>query len=169
MQRFTESLLHKVFTCLLWYHFKRLAICIYNEPSSVASPICQEGQSERAFPILCLFIPIFPLVSRFFSVFPCFSRFLANFSLSGMALCPPTLNPTMTTPLNKPFRKIDLKKIKAEQKSWPACNRLTESNSIRIYFCSLYIYYNDTSTIHCCIRSLREGKHCLRKRNKTFR
>ena len=43
-----------------------------NMNSSVASPICQEGQSERTFPI-----------------FPLFSRFLANFLLSGVALWPP--------------------------------------------------------------------------------
>ena len=57
--------------------------------SSVASPICQEGQSERNF-------PIFAFSSRFFLFFPDFSwffrdfsRFLANFSLSGVALCHP--------------------------------------------------------------------------------
>ena len=50
--------------------------------SSVASPICQEGQSERTFPILAF-------SSRFFLFFPDFSRFLAKFLLSGVALCPP--------------------------------------------------------------------------------
>ena len=53
--------------------------------SSVASPVCQEGQSERTF-------PIFAFSSRFFLVspiFPDFPLFLANFSLSGVALCPP--------------------------------------------------------------------------------
>ena len=35
--------------------------------SSVASPICQEGQSERTF-------PIFPFSSRFFLFFPDFSQ-----------------------------------------------------------------------------------------------
>ena len=61
--------------------------------SSVASSICQEGQSERNF-------PMFAFSSRFFLFFPDFSwffpdfswffpRFLANFSLSGVALCPP--------------------------------------------------------------------------------
>ena len=53
--------------------------------SSVTSPICQEGQSEKNLPDFCLFFPIFPLFSWFF---PSSSRFLANFSLSGVALCP---------------------------------------------------------------------------------
>ena len=44
---------------------------------SVASPICQEGQSERTFSIF-LFFPIFP------EFCPPFSRFLANFLLSGV-------------------------------------------------------------------------------------
>ena len=55
------------------------ATCLF---SSVASPICQEGQSERTFPIFAfssryfLFFPIFHEFS------PSFSRFSANFSLS---------------------------------------------------------------------------------------
>ena len=59
--------------------------------SVVASPLCQEGQSERTFPILpfsrfFLFfsIPSFPP----FPDFPSFSRLLTIFFLSG-ALCPP--------------------------------------------------------------------------------
>ena len=36
-------------------------------PSSVASPICQEGQNERTFPIFYLFFPNFP---DFFLFFP---------------------------------------------------------------------------------------------------
>ena len=54
--------------------------------SSVASPICQEGQSERTFPIC-------PLFSQFFLIF---SRFLANFLLSGWH-CP--LDPPVAMPL----------------------------------------------------------------------
>ena len=52
--------------------------------SSVASPICQEGQSERTFPISTF-------SSRFFLFFLSliFSLFLVNFMLSGVALCPP--------------------------------------------------------------------------------
>ena len=66
---------------------------------SVASPFCQEGQSERIFPIFAFssrFFLFFPDFSSFFLIFPLFprfspdfSRFLANFSLSGVALCPP--------------------------------------------------------------------------------
>ena len=37
--------------------------------SSVASSICQEGQSERTFPNFCFFFPIFP---AFFPLFPDF-------------------------------------------------------------------------------------------------
>ena len=64
---------------------------------SVASPICQEEQSERNFPVLAfssrfvLFFPgfFFPDFPRFFLILFSFSRFLANFSLSEVALCPP--------------------------------------------------------------------------------
>ena len=70
--------------------------------SSVESPVCQEGQSERTFPIFAfssrffLSFPIFP------DFFPSFSRYLANFSLSGVALCP--LDPPVATPL---YNNID--------------------------------------------------------------
>ena len=47
--------------------------------SSVASPICQEGQSERNF-------PIFAFSSRFFPSFP---RFLANVCCQGLHSAPP--------------------------------------------------------------------------------
>ena len=67
--------------------------------SSVASPISQEGQSERNFPVFAVSSRFFLFFSRFvlilswlFLFFPDFSRFprfLANFSLSGVALCPP--------------------------------------------------------------------------------
>ena len=64
--------------------------------SSVASPICQEGQSERTFPIFafssrfssffpdfCLFFPIFLFFPRFF---PIFGKF---FAVRGGILPPP--------------------------------------------------------------------------------
>ena len=61
--------------------------------SSIASPICQEGQSERNF-------QIFTFSSRFFVIFPrfflIFFRFPAIFSLSGVALCPPLATPVAT-------------------------------------------------------------------------
>ena len=50
--------------------------------SSITSPICQEGQSERTS-------LIFPLFSRFFLIFKIFSLIFGKFSLSGVALCPP--------------------------------------------------------------------------------
>ena len=54
--------------------------CMWPTVSSVASPICQEGQSERTF-------PIFAFSSRFFLFFfLIFPQFLANFSLSGVLL-----------------------------------------------------------------------------------
>ena len=65
--------------------------CSASWPSSVASPICQEGQSERNFLIFAFSSWFFQFFSWFF--FPDFSTFfpdfLANFSLSGVALCPP--------------------------------------------------------------------------------
>ena len=57
--------------------------------SSVASPVCQEGQSERTFPIFAFSSRFFLFFTRFFLIFPSFSRFLANFSLSRVGLCPP--------------------------------------------------------------------------------
>ena len=55
--------------------------------SSLASPICQEGQSERTFPIF----PFFPDFTSFpaFSWFsPSISQFLAILLLSRGAICP---------------------------------------------------------------------------------
>ena len=60
--------------------------------SSVASPICQEGQSEKNLPDFCLFFPIFPLFSWFF---PSFSWILTIFSQSMVALWPPLTNSEM--------------------------------------------------------------------------
>ena len=40
--------------------------------SSVASPICQEGQSEKTFPTLPLFPDFFPLFPDFLPIFPNF-------------------------------------------------------------------------------------------------
>ena len=57
--------------------------------SSVANPICREGQSERTFPIFVFSFRFFLFFPDFSWFFPLFSRFLANFSLSGVALCPP--------------------------------------------------------------------------------
>ena len=78
--------------------------------SSVASPICQEGQSERTF-------PIFAFSSWFFIFFPAFSwllpsssRLLAYFSLLRVALCPRAL-PPVATPLLW-YRKSHWKKTR---------------------------------------------------------
>ena len=72
-------------------NYPRLRWCLHIT-ISVASPICQEGQRERNF-------PIFAFSSRFFLFFPDFSWFspdfswffpiFGKFSLSGVALCPP--------------------------------------------------------------------------------
>ena len=71
--------------------------------SSVASPVCQEGKvKEPSRFLFCLFFPILPLFPDFSGFFPSFSRFLANFSLSGVALCP--LDPPVATPL---YNNID--------------------------------------------------------------
>ena len=57
--------------------------------SSIASPICQEGQSERTFPIFPLFLDLFPIVPLFFLIFPSFSWFLTIFfHCQGGALTP---------------------------------------------------------------------------------
>ena len=60
--------------------------------SSVASPICQEGQSERNFPIFAfssrffLFFPIFPDFSWIFpDFFPIFSDFFPIFQIPGFS------------------------------------------------------------------------------------
>ena len=64
--------------------------------SSVASPICQEGQSERIFPILAfssrfflffsIFFPIFPL---YFLIFSLFLSIFDNFSTVKGGTLPP--------------------------------------------------------------------------------
>ena len=89
--------------------------------SSVASPICQEGQSEKTF-------PIFAFSSRFFLFFPDVflrSRFLANFSLSGVALCPldPQCNYSLCV---KPNLRIT-QKVSASENSHPLCEILFQN------------------------------------------
>ena len=59
--------------------------------SSVASPIYQEGQRERIFPIF----PRFPSFSSFFSFFPLFLAFF--FAIKKGTL--PPLDPPVATPL----------------------------------------------------------------------
>ena len=80
-----------------WYHIHQCTLSMRNHYqltsndttqvqyfSSVASPICQEGQSERTFPILALssWFFLFSIFSRFFLSFPDFSQFLTIFSQS---------------------------------------------------------------------------------------
>ena len=57
--------------------------------SSVASPISQEGHSERNFPIFAFPFRFFLFFPDFPSFFPDFFPIFGKFSLSGVALCPP--------------------------------------------------------------------------------
>ena len=69
--------------------------------SSVSSPICQEGQSERNFPDFCFFFPVFSLFSWIFPdfswFFPDFSRFWHFFCCQGWHSAP--LATPVATPL----------------------------------------------------------------------
>ena len=65
--------------------------------STVASPICQEGQSERTFPICSLFFPIFSFFPTFSSLFSNFGHFFF-FAVREDTL--PHLDPVVATPLN---------------------------------------------------------------------
>ena len=47
--------------------------------SNVASPICQEGQSERTFPIFPVFFDSFPIFPLFFPIFSLFFPIFDNF------------------------------------------------------------------------------------------
>ena len=71
--------------------------------SSVASPVCQEGQSERSFPIFAfssrffLVSPIFAFSSRFFLVSPIcpdFSPLFGKFFAVRDGTLPPPLTPS---------------------------------------------------------------------------
>ena len=70
--------------------------------SSISSPICQEGQSERNFPIFAfssrfvLFFPFFPSFSHFSLFSPSFSQFWAIFCCQGGTL--PSLTPPPPPP-----------------------------------------------------------------------
>ena len=58
--------------------------------SSVVSPICQEGQSERNFPIFAFFFRIFLIFSLFFLIF-------GNFFAVRSGTLPPFATPVATT------------------------------------------------------------------------
>ena len=62
--------------------------------SSVASPICQEGQSERTFPIFASSSRFFPFFPRFYPLFPDFWQI---FRCQGWHSAP--LAPQVATPL----------------------------------------------------------------------
>ena len=74
-------------------------LVLYCRRSSVASPICQEGQSERTFPILAfssryfLFSQFFLTFSRFF---PSSSRFLTIFFAVKGGTLPPCRVPPLS-------------------------------------------------------------------------
>ena len=57
--------------------------------SSLASPSCREGQSERTFPIFAFFFPIFPLFSQFFLIIPLFYLILGKFFAVSDGTLPP--------------------------------------------------------------------------------
>ena len=95
--------------------------------SSVASPICQEGQSERTF-------LIFPL-------FPDFSWFLTIFLLSRGALCP--LDPPVATPLNCGYPEL----------SCDQNNRDSLGAYVTCIYCSLSMNINTCEAPHDAQRS----------------
>ena len=67
--------------------------------SRVASPICQEGQSERTFPIFALSSQFFLFFPQFFLIFsPLFPNFCKFFPCQGWhsaPLCPPVAMPLL--------------------------------------------------------------------------
>ena len=89
---------------------------------NIRTPICQEGQSERTFPIFAYSSWFFLLFSWFSWFFP-LSQFLANFLLSGVALRPPCVlsgYATAHTPLlvRRPLKR-------GYVYTWKVCNYAT--------------------------------------------
>ena len=80
-----------------------LMVCV--KTSSVASPICQEGQSERIFPMFAFSCRFFLFFPDFFPLFPDFWHF---FAVRGDTL-PPV--PPVATPLVKTSPKSQLLRI----------------------------------------------------------
>ena len=82
--------------------------------SSIASPICQEGQSERTFPIFAfyslffLFFLIFPSFFLIFSLFPDFWHILMSRGALGQEGATPTVLNSLETALNESFSNISL-------------------------------------------------------------
>ena len=118
---------------------------IFCDSSIIASPICQEGQSARTFPIIafssrfffffpdfCLFFPIFPDFSLFFPIFGNF------FAVRGGTL--PPLSPQW-------LRHYVMGKIKAcaffaEKKCAHKLNRIIQRSGMHVERC-----YDSTSMI----------------------
>ena len=78
--------------------------CLNHATSSVASPMCQEGQSERNFPIFAfssrfvLFFPIFPwFFPDFFLLFPDFGQIFRCQGWHSAPLATPVATPLHAT------------------------------------------------------------------------
>ena len=93
-----NKLFRKHVACNLFLSLREVILLF----SSIASPICQEGQSERNF-------LIFAFSSQFFLIFPSFSRFLAIFFAVRGGTLPPPCHPSgyATASLNKKYIKLD--------------------------------------------------------------
>ena len=70
--------------------------------SSVASPICQEGQSERTFPIFAFSFQFLPIFLDFFLFFPDFGKLFAVRGGTLSAL----LDPQVAMPLCMNYKLI---------------------------------------------------------------
>ena len=75
--------------------------------SSVASPICQEGQSERTFPIF-IFSRFFPTFSWFSPSFSVWQIFRCHISLRQAYPIPPQYHPLIWLALDIPLAKLKL-------------------------------------------------------------
>ena len=84
--------------CMHWYHTKN------TNPGSIASLICQEGRSERTFPIFAFSSSFFPLFPDISPLYPNFSWFFSSFPDFWQFFCCQgghysTLAPVLATPL----------------------------------------------------------------------
>ena len=83
--------------------------------SSVANPICQEGQSERNFPIFAFlpdFSSFFPIFPDFFLIFPDFWHFFCCQGWHSAPLATPVATPLTVVPDDKTFSYTQLTRRK---------------------------------------------------------